>query len=511
MVSGRHAPRGRSIAVTAAAAGVLTLLIRLLLHGRSFDLYGDEVVYTELGRSVISGGFPHYQGSAFFLHGPAFFYLQAGWARLTGPPPGLMAWVYDVRMLNGLLAGVTAAVLVLLAVRAGSLRTGVVVGLLFAVEPFCIRQNDRVLLETSMMLWVMLGYLLFIPLIGRPPSGRSWHRAAGAGLLFGCAVLTKDEAALLTVLPLLVAAALRLGPRRALTLITVGTTIAAYAVYLVVVAANGQFSNLWGVKTFGIQRMLGLIQITGFHTHGGGNLTTRLGAEAGSFATTYAILALAVPSLVILWRRGGPVQRLLGLLYCAAAVTQAYAVFLGTLEEQELYLLVVPSLLVIPIAASCPARRRRSASGAAMPRRKPLAIAMAGLPALAIVLNLVTFGQWLSSPDDAFVQLYNYAPAHIPAGARIAALQGDIDSEYALGARYQVGFWETPAALRQAAARYLVIEWGSVADDYADLSAGQAQGLARLGRLLFSASGRSYGRVAVYELPAVPAPRTGGQ
>ena len=144
-----------------------------MLHGGSFDLYGDEVVYTELGRSVISGGFPNYQGSAFFLHGPAFFYLQAGWARLTGPPPGLMAWVYNVRMLNGLLAGVTAAVLVLLAVRAGLLRTGVVVGLLFAVEPFCIRQNDRVLLETPMMLWVMLGYLVFISLIGRLPSGRS--------------------------------------------------------------------------------------------------------------------------------------------------------------------------------------------------------------------------------------------------------------------------------------------------------------------------------------------------
>ena len=66
-----------------------------------------------------------------------------------------------------------------------------------------------------------------------------------------------------------------------------------------------------------------------------------------------------MPSVVILWRRGGPLQRMLGLLYCAAAVTLAYAVFLGTLEEQELYLLVVPSLLIIPIAASLPPRRRR--------------------------------------------------------------------------------------------------------------------------------------------------------
>jgi hypothetical protein len=35
--------------------------------------------------------------------------------------------------------------------------------------------------------------------------------------------------------------------------------------------------------------------------------------------------------------------------------------------------------------------------------------------------------------------------------------------------------------------------------------------LARLGRLLFAASGRSSGRVALYELPAAPALRTGGQ
>ena len=44
-----------------------------------------------------------------------------------------------------------------------------------------------------------------------------------------------------------------------------------------------------------------------------------------------------------------------------------------------------------------------------------------------------------------------------------------------------------------------------------DLSVGQTQRLARLGRLLFAASGRSSGRVALYELPAAPAPRAGGQ
>ena len=184
-----------------------------------------------------------------------------------------MAWIYQMRTLNALLAGATAVVLVLLATRASSLRAGAVAGLLFALDPFCIRQNDRVLLETAMMLWVVLGYLVFTSLIGRLPSRRDWPRAVGAGLLFGCAVLTKDEGALLTVLPLLAAAALRWGPRRALTLLTVGTTAAVYAAYVAVVAANGQFSGLWEAKTSGVQRMLGLVQTTGFHSSGGGTLS----------------------------------------------------------------------------------------------------------------------------------------------------------------------------------------------------------------------------------------------
>ena len=238
-----------NVAAVAAVAGGVTLLIRLALHPRSFDLFGDEVIYTDLGRSVIAGGFPRFDGGRFSCTGPASSTSKRAGRGWRAVQPGLMAWIYEMRTLNALLAGATAVVLVLLAARASSLRAGAVAGLLFALDPFCIRQNDRVLLETAMMFWVMLGYLVFTSLIGRLPSRRDWLHAVGAGLLFGCAVLTKDEGALLTVLPLLAAAVLRWGPRRALTLLTAGTTVAVYAAYVAVVAANGQFSGLWEAKT----------------------------------------------------------------------------------------------------------------------------------------------------------------------------------------------------------------------------------------------------------------------
>lgn len=416
-----------------------------------------------------------------------------------------MGWIFEMRTLNALLAAGTAIVLVLLAARASSLWTGAAVGLLFALDPFCIRQNDRVLLETAMMFWVMLGYLVFTSLIERPPWRRSWPIAVGAGLLFGCGVLTKDEAALLTVLPLLAAGILRWGPRRALTLLTVGTIVAVYAAYVAVVTIGGQFGNLWADKTKGIQRMLGMMQLTGFHSAGvGGSLTGRLIAEAGYFGATYVVLALAVPALLIVLRRGGHLARILGLLYCAAGVTLGYGLVLGTLEEQELYLLIVPSLLIIPVAVTLllparPARRRRSrASGSGA------IAAVITLLVLVLGANLFICVQWFRQPDNGFAQLLPYMAAHIPVGTKIddAAIgpNGDI-AQLALPSEYDVGLWVTPTARSQEHVRYVLVPWAEVDDGYSYLSPSQVRNLVRLGRVVFSFRGRTYDDLVLYRMP----------
>ena len=502
LLARQSGPRARNVAFTAAVAGVITLVIRLALHVHGFDLYGDEIVYTNLGRSVISGGFPNFEGQIFFLHGPGFFYLEAGWARLIGTQPSLMAWIYAMRMLNGLLAAATAAVVVLLVTRISSLRAGAVAAALFAVDPFCIRQNDRVLLETSMMLWMLLGYLVFIPLIGRESTRRDWPRAVAAGLLFGCAVLTKDEAALITVLPLLVTAIAGWGPRRPATLLTVATTAAVYGVYVAVVAANGYFSVFWENKTFGIQRMLGLVQITGFHSSGGGSLSGRLLSEAAIFWSTYLVLLLAVPMTLLMLRYGSARPRILALVCCAAGLTLAYAVAFGTLEEQELYLLAIPSLLTISVAAAEMSRRsqeRRAAAG--RPPRQAPGVAMAMALALALGLNVVTCVEWERQPDDAFMRLYAYVQANIPQGSEVGAVDGDINTGYSLEDNYQVGYWETPAALSASNARYLVVQWGPIMQGYSDLTVPQVDSLIGHAKPLFSAWGRTNGRVVLYKLP----------
>jgi Dolichyl-phosphate-mannose-protein mannosyltransferase len=482
----------------------VTVFLRLAMHGRSFDLFGDEVIYTDLGRSVISGGFPRFEGP-FFLHGPGFFYLEAGWARIEGYPVSLMGWIYEMRMLNCVLAGATAIVLVLLTARATrSPWAGAVAGALFAVEPFCIRQNDRVLLETAMMFWVMLGYLVFTSLIGRLPARHDWLRAVGAGLLFGFAVLTKDEGALLTILPLLAAAVLRWGPRLRMTMLTIATTVAVYAAYLAVVQKNGYFSVLWQGKTAGIQRMLGLVQSSGFNSSSGtgGSLSSRLIAEISYFGTTYTTLMLSGIAVLVVLFRGDQLQRMLGLVYCAAGVTLAYAVFLGTLEEQELYLLIIPSLVVIPVAAtlllsgSRRAQRPRPRSSA-----KKLWIATMGAAlTIALGVNLLTCVRWLTQPDDGFARLDSYVMAHVPAGTAIGAVYADIETGYSLPG-YKVGYWETKAAQAKAHVRYFVVEWGAVEQGYSNQTPAQIQHLVSGDRVVFSFTGRTYGNLVLYQLP----------
>lgn len=503
-------PRARNLGILASLTGILSLTIRLLLHGNSFDLFGDEVIYTKLGRSVASGGFPRFDGQLFFLHGPMFFYLEAGWQRLLGSQPGISGQIYEMRTLNALLAAITGAALALLAARAaGSLRAGAIAGLLFAADPFCIRQNDRVLLETSLMFWIFLGYLLLTPLIRQQLSPRAAIRAVCAGLLFGAAVLTKDEAALLTVLPLLAAAVLRWGPSRTLSLITAGTTVACYVTYAAVVAANGYFGTLWEAKTVGLRRMLGLLQTTGFHHSGTPSIYFLLFAQVRDFAVTYLVLALAVPALIVVMRRGEPLQRMLGLLYCSAAVTLAYAFTLGTLEEQELYLLAVPSLLVLPVAATLARRtsRGRSSHGIGTSRSTGWSAVTIVTITLALALDVTACLQWLTKPDDGYARLLSYMAARVPAGATVAAFDGTTEdgiTQYALAGRYRVGRWVTPAARAAEHVRYAVVPWTEINQHYSYYSPARVLGIVHQGKVLFSFRGRTYGDVVLYQLSVPP-------
>ena len=288
-----------------------------------------------------------------------------------------------------------------------------------------------------MMFWVLLGYLAFTSMMGRPSPRWDRARAVGAGVLFGGAILTKDEAALLTVGPLLAAAVLRWGPRRSLTLLTAATAVACYGAYVTVVTAAGDLGALSEAKTMGAQRLLGLVQTTGFH--GPGEDPSAAGSPRKSAISGRRTFSWRWPRPPRRWccAAAAPGRGLSGFLYLAAAMALGYALVLGTLEEQELYLLVVPSLMVIPVAATLPRDGRgRDGRGREGPVR-PATTAIIGALALglAIGLNVATCLQWRQRPDDGYARLIGYMAAHVPAHATVTAVDGTAEAgitQYAL-------------------------------------------------------------------------------
>jgi 4-amino-4-deoxy-L-arabinose transferase-like glycosyltransferase len=490
-------------AALALAAGLICTALRLVDIGRAQDIFVDEPIYTALGHSALSTPFPRVDGYAFFLHPPGFFYLEAAWEWLFGYRADLVARVDEMRQLNALLAGGTAMTLVLLVMRAtGSLRAATAGAALYALDAFCIRQSGRVLIETSMMLWVLLGY--FVLLGDCDAEGRAARvRAICGGLLFGLAILTKDEAVFVTILPILVVAAVRWRPRSrsSLWLVACSSTV-PYAIYVVSLAAGGHLGQFWAAKSAGALRLAGILQISGFNSPRAPGLVNRLVTELPSFGPTYLLLALSLPATVVVYRRGDGSQRLLALLGAAATLLLGYSVFLGTLEEQELYVMLVPAFVTISVAGVLIGSPGRT------PRR--LAIAGWSLFAIAIAANVHTYLEWRLHPDDGYPRLRRYMAAHLAPGTTI----GVADTDPANGAsekgpsariledRYRVSGWRSARDRSLDGVRYLVVPWTEVEQGYSQVSVSAVRREIRDAQLLFSFKGRTYGTLALYRLPA---------
>jgi len=130
---------------------------------------------------------------------------------------------------------------------------------------------------------------------------------------------------------------------------------------------------------------------------------------------------------------------------------------------------------------------------------------------VALSFNLAVCLQWLLQPDDGYAQLLQYMAAHVPAGATVTAFDGTAEdgiTQYALGDRYRVGRWVTPAARSQEHVRYAVVPWTEILQHYSYYSPARVRSVVRKGQLLFSFRGRTYGDVTLYRL-SLP-PRTAG-
>ena len=466
--------------------GLVALEVRGIGLGRANDLFIDEVTYAHLADTVASGQLPNQDGVPFFLHPIGSFVLNGLVIRLFGLHGDAMDLVFDLRWVNALLGAVTVVLAVIVVRRLAGPIPAAVAGLVLAFDPFVLRMDGRLMIETPAMLAVLAGWTLMLAALDRAPGPARTRYELGAGVAFGVALVTKDMAAIATVLPLVLAGLWRRtvpwwSVRRTLTVVPV-----PYLAYLAVVALSGLLPDWWAEKVGGVLRMVGVNQETGFNAAPGADLTARLIEMLTRFGTSYVLLGLGLFAGLAAAFSAVPTRRVVGLAATTTGALGVYSVVGGAAEEQFGYYVVVTSVLALGAVWPDLADRRRA-------WRRPVA-------AMVLVFSVVTVGLGVSArsaADDGFRQARAYLDT-LPAGSRVGLT--DVTGEFALLPHDDWGVWPSLTSLETNGAQYVLTRSHQLSNGYGYAAPELLDWLAAHATPVFTAAGSTNGDTVVWRL-----------
>ncbi|MFC6255894.1 glycosyltransferase family 39 protein [Kocuria oceani] len=427
-------------AVTVAAFGVRSIGLT-----RAFELWVDEMLYAELGRAVSFGELPNLPDGPFFLHPPGFFLIEGLVINALGLSGNSFDLVYDLRWLNAVVGALSVGLAYLLIRRLTNTPVAVITAVVLAFEPFLLRNNSRVFIETLGTAVVLVGLLIIVHVLTRRAAQPALGTMALGGFLLGYGVLTKDIFVLMAIAPVVLAVIWRrtLSPHRAAAIL-LGSAV-PYGVYLVVLSLTGMFPDWLWAKTNGVRRFLGFDQVTGFNAEGSPSLVSRLVDQAGSFGTSYVLLGLGPPAALYVCFSRCPERRLIGLLGLVLGFFGLYSAAFGTFEEQYGYPVMVAGILSLAVGATEMYERR----GRLL---KPLAGA-----GIVFALLTVTLGvRAETTTDNGYAQFRAWMEDHLPAGARVSVTNST--GEFAFGDDPRFGVWPDAQLMEQNGVDYILTQ-----------------------------------------------------
>ncbi|MEX5301177.1 glycosyltransferase family 39 protein [Kocuria sabuli] len=427
-------------AVTAAAFGV-----RAIGLTRAFELWVDEMLYAELGRAVSYGELPNLPDGPFFLHPPGFFLVEGMAIRALGLSGNSFELVYDLRWLNALVGALSVGVAFLLIRRLTNAPVAVITAVVLAFEPFVLRNNSRVFIETLGTAVVLIGLLIIVSLMMRRTTRPALFSMALGGLLLGYGVLTKDVFVLLTVAPVMLSVVWRRTlPSREAAVILMGSAV-PYLAYLAVLSAHDMFADWLWAKTNGVRRFLGFEQLTGFNAEGSPSLIGRLIDQAGTFGTSYVLLGLGPLAALFVCLSARPERRLIGLVGLVMGVFGLYCAAFGTFEEQYGYPVMVAGILSLAVCAMEVCEGRPS-----------LTRPVTGV-AIVFALLTVTLGvRAETTTDNGYARFRAWMDDHLPADARVSVTNST--GEFAFSDDPRFGAWPDPQLMEQNGVEYILTQ-----------------------------------------------------
>jgi hypothetical protein len=409
-------PRRATLLFSCATIGAFFMLWNLVY---SPDTQYDEVVYSRADQAVAQDWRLTWTNRPLFVHPPLSFLAQALWLRLRGLTNAPLVEVIDATRL--LAALVTVANVVLLAmlthrfVAAARPRLRVVLtlltALLAATDPVLLRYGRMAMIEP----FALLGCLITVHLAMTLQARRASVYVPVIGLATGLTLLTNEVGIFMVLTPLLYAVIDRDGAlvRRAAAALGVG--LALWSVFTVWAVQLGLLGSFVDVKSVTLQRLIGLVQITGWNRPGVSFLGG-ISAELGQYVGTYLVLALGAVALVWLFvHRGARSSRWLLAWLITSYAFGTYTVLLGTLNEQ-FFVYVVPAALVATVLMAEAVLGRRTWS-----------MALAGVAlGLLLLSNTGSWARFSATRNDGLARLTGYVDTHLPRCATLN-ITGDVD------------------------------------------------------------------------------------
>jgi 4-amino-4-deoxy-L-arabinose transferase-like glycosyltransferase len=504
--------------VLACAAIVSAILVAFGLRAFrlevSWDIFVDEPYYLQFSQAVLHTLWPVGPKGPFYLHPPGFFFVEAAYIKLFGISGDLIQQIYGVRYLGAALAGLSAGAFLWLGRRLAGWPAGIAAAAIFASEPFCIKMNSYNMLDTPTVLWVLLGYGVLVSALvrGEDHWAVSRRRTVAAGVLFGLALLTKEVSVFVTLLPLGICFVLGWALPRTRSALAGVVALIVYAPYLAIVYARGDWGDFVYQKSAGVSRLAGLVHVTGFNQQGGPSFLDAIISRLSEFATTYVLFATgAVAVCILLLTDVGrtPARRLLLSWTSGAYVFLAYAIVLGTLEEQFFYYLVIPCILATTVTAALLLEKMRARGAGRYPdgavrRMHAVWLGRLALEAAAavFVVVLVFWNAYVwfgvhTVPDNGYQRVASYVE-ELPEGSRVAVTNPTADLLKIANMRDRL-YWRV-RALRADSIDYVVIDSYLVTKGYKEPPPEVYRWVKSHGRLLYGFKDGNSSLLGVWQL-----------
>lgn len=485
--------------------------------GQAPDIFTDEIIYTRLGIRVSGeGALVWDSGDPFLVHPPLYFLTEGSFFSLVGDPStplygagNIFRTVYQARVLNALLAGLTALLLYLLGRRLQGNYLGLLLVALFILDPFGLRINRRAMLETLAAFFALAGIAMLIASQERR-STTALPRAILAGLLLGLALLAKEITFITLVAVVLyglweiwrgVWINRRISTQDLTPFIALSLAGLTYAIYPIWVSTTGYWGLFMAEKMLAFKRLIGLVQLTGWNRPGI-SLADLLVQRMTDYGTSYFLLALGGVATVWILARGRNTRtgRLLGVLGLALYPFYGFIALFGSGNDQFFYLLLVPAIVLIGYAITIPFKEG-SRFRLVKPWRQIDNLQVIIAPILLLLILPFNTIHWIRAyaigNDYGYRQFTNHVRQILPEKAPLNASGDAVKFHYFFPWRV-ITDAATPEEAQAKGIHYFVFVPKDVIAHYGRMEPELANWILEKGEPIYVSKGDSYGPIYLY-------------